>query len=125
MCKTYTAEGAIGKYLIVKFGANDGGALQATASSEKFLGISRDLSVTAANITAGEDRIDVVRDGITPVILGGTVTRGDRLTADANGKAITAAPGAGVNMETVGTAEISGVAGDIIDCFVNPTRIQG
>ena len=74
---------------------------------------------------ASGDRIDVVRSGMTPVIYGGTVAAGDLLTSDASGRAVTAAPGAGVNAYVIGQAEIAGVVGDIGSMTVFAGRIQG
>lgn len=125
LTKTYNAEAAIGKYTIAKFGASDGGVLPGAASTDLLIGVTRDLGVTAGDITAGANRIEVVREGITPVVLGGTVTRGQWLTSDATGKAVAAAPAAGVNAECIGKAEASGVAGDYVDVFLDFTRIQG
>ena len=56
---------------------------------------------------------DVVQGGIADVEYGGVVTRGAPLTSDATGRAVVAAPAAGVNNRIVGFAEVSGVLGDI------------
>jgi hypothetical protein len=71
------------------------------------------------------DRIDVVRSGIAEVEFGGTVARGDPLTADASGRAVAAAPAAGANAYVIGFAEVSGVLGDIGSASILPGRIQG
>lgn len=59
------------------------------------------------------------------VVLGGTVTRNDRLTSDANAAAVTAAPAAGINAHVVGIALASGVSGDIIPVFLSNSVLQG
>lgn len=56
--------------------------------------------------------------GITKVILGGSVTAADSLTADSNGKAITNGSG---DAYTVGTALSSGASGDIISMLIDKT----
>ncbi len=106
-------------YLIAKFGADDDTLSQATASTEELVGVFQ--HTTSA---AGEE-VRVMLEGITRVVLGGTVTRGNYITSDANGKAVAAAPGAGVNAYVLGQAMASGVAGDIIPVLLKQGRIQG
>ena len=71
--------------------------------------------------TAGQ-MADVERSAIPRVQLGGTVAAGDRLTSDANGKAVkvTAA-----GQRVIGTAEQPGIADDIINYFAAPSVAQG
>lgn len=118
--KTYAAAGAIGQYLIVKFTANDAEVALATASTDKLVGISGRVSAAVAG-----DRLDIGRSGIEEVTYGGTVAAGDPLTADASGRAITAAPAAGVNAYIIGFAEVAGVLGDVGSVLIAPGRIQG
>ncbi len=106
-------------YLIAKFGADDDTLAQATASTEELVGVFQHTTTTA-----GEE-VRVMLDGISRVVLGGTVTRGNYLTSDANGKAVATAPGAGVNAYVIGQALASGVAGDIIPLRIEICRIQG
>lgn len=106
-------------YLIAKFGADDDTLSQATASTEEFVGVFQHTTSNAG------DEVRVMLTGITRVVLGGAVTRGNYITADANGKAVAAAPGAGVNAYVVGQAMASGVAGDIIPVLLKQGRIQG
>jgi hypothetical protein len=114
----YTAEGAIAPFRIVKFGTSDGNVLQASSSADKLIGVSLPVG---ANSFAALERLDICRAGLTEVEYGGQVTRGDRLTADANGKAIAITDAmlvAGV-VNSIGVAESSGVLGDIGDVFLN------
>ena len=53
------------------------------------------------------------------------ITPGALITADASGKAVAAAPAAGVNNRTGGTLLVNGAAGDIAKSFINPGQIQG
>lgn len=106
-------------YLIAKFGADDDTLSQATASTEELVGVFQHTT------SATGDEVRVMLDGITRVALGGTVTRGNYITSDANGKAIAAAPGAGVNAYIIGKSLASGVAGDIIPVHLHQGRIQG
>jgi hypothetical protein len=120
LIKSWNAEGAIAAFRIVKYGAADGGVLQATAVTEALLGVSGELAAAASG-----DRIDIVEAGIADVEYGGTVTRGGLLTSDANGKAVAAAPAVGVNNAVIGRARVSGAAGDIGSVNLNPGQIQG
>lgn len=119
LIKTYVAEAAVAAYRIVKFGAADGAVVQAAAVGDALVGIT--------GMVAGDlgKRVDVIHSDIAEVEYGGAVTRGDWLTSDANGKAVAAAPAAGVNNNVIGRATVSGVLGDIGSCLIAPGRIQG
>lgn len=119
LMKPYVAGAAITKFRIVVFGAADGVVIQAAASTDKLIGVAE-----AFGAATGE-RIDIVRTGLADVEYGGGVTRGDLLTADANGKAITAAPAAAANAQIIGRAEVSGVAGDIGSVLIGAGTVQG
>lgn len=120
LTKTFTAEAAVTRRRIVKFGATDGSVLQGAAATDALIGVS-DMS---ADVALGA-RCDVRLTGIAEVEAGGNITRGGPVTADANGKAVAAAPAAGVNNRTVGFAMASAVNGDIVDVFLTPGSIQG
>lgn len=117
--KAYTAPAAIAAYTIVKFGSNDGEVATATASTDLLIG------TTGRVAPAAGDRTDIVRTGIAEVVYGGTVTRGAKLTADASGRAIAAAPAAGTNAQIIGIAEVSGVVGDVGSMLIAPSVMQG
>lgn len=119
LIKTFTAEAAVAAYRIVKHGASDTAVVQAAASTDSLLGVS-----VAVPGDLGK-RVDIVLSDTVEVEYGGTVTRGDWLTSDANGKAVTAAPAAGVNANVIGRAMASGVVGDIGLVLLAPGRIQG
>jgi len=120
LIENFDAEAAINPYRIVKHGANDYGAAQASAVSDALFGVSDSLGADAAG-----DRVDIITAGLAEVEYGGNVTRGDWLTSDANGKAIAASPATGVNNNTIGQARISGVSGDIGKVQLAPGQIQG
>lgn len=120
LVKNYSAEAAIAAYRIVKFGAADGGVLQAAAATDKLVGVTDRLAAAVAG-----DRIDVVRSGITEVEYGGTVAAGDLLTADASGRAIVATAAAGSNVRVIGVAEVAGVVGDIGSMLIDSGSFQG
>lgn len=119
LTKSYTAEGAISAQRIAKVGANDWGALQGAAVSDKLIGITTEVDA------ASGDRVDVIHEGIADLKLGGTVARGDLITSDASGQGVTAAPSAGTNNRIVGMAIVSGVSGDVIPVLLSIGSFQG
>ena len=106
-------------FLIAKFGADDDTLSQATASTESLIGIFQHIT------SAVGEEVRVALDGISKVKLGGIVTRGDRLTSDANGKAVAVGAVAGTNYNSIGTALASGAADDLIPVLLNFNRPQG
>ncbi len=119
LIKAGSAEAAINPYRIVKFGAADGGYVQAAAATDYLAGVCESVG------PASGERLDVVKAGIADVEFGGVVTRGQPVTSDANGKAVAAAPAAGSNVRIIGFAEVSAVAGDIGQVWVEPGVMQG
>lgn len=118
LAKTLIAGAAVAARRIVKFGSGDTAVIQAAAATDLSIGVS-DLGAASA------EYCDVIIDGIALVEYGGNVTRGDKLTADADGKAVTAAPAAGVNAQIIGIAMLSGVSGDIGSARIAPSVMQG
>lgn len=129
--KNYIADAAIPASTLVKFNTADGHVVPAAAATDSIIGVSGDLAA------AQGERVDVIRFGIAPVIYGGVVTRGDLLTTDANGHAITATrhahtentaaayaqnatTGVAPADRVIGVAEESGVNGDIGSTTVQP-----
>jgi len=117
--KNYVAQAQTEPHRIVKFGSADGEVLHAAAAADLSIGVTDTLQTLIG------ERVDVIRVGIADVEYGGTVARGEELTADATGRAIKAAPGAGANVRIIGTAEVSGVVGDIGKVLINPSVMQG
>jgi len=117
--RNYSADGAIAPYRIVKPGSADGLAAQAAGATDALMGVCESVGPAAG------ERCDIVKAGLADVEFGGTVTRGGPVTADANGKAVAAAPAAGSNVRIIGFAEVSAVAGDIALILVAPGFMQG
>jgi len=107
----YTAQGAIGKHLLVKFGTADKAVTLATAATDKIIGCTSDIDALDT------EPCDVFRHKIARVIYGAAVTKGDRLTANAAGRAI---PTVTQGDSYIGIAEITGVAGDIGSVAIFP-----
>ena len=119
LIKTFVAEAAIVKHRLVVFGTSDANVVQASAATDALVGVADTLDAGAG------ERLDVVLTGVAEVEFGGTVSRGDLLTADVDGKAVVAAPAVGVNNRVAGVAMVSGVAGDVGAVLLMPTQIQG
>ena len=120
LIKTYVAEAAVSAYRIVKWGSADGQVLQAAAATDKPVGVADNIGQATVS-----GRVDIIRQGIAEVQYGGTVTRGDLLVSDANGKAVVAAPAAGTNNQIIGRAEKSGVTDDIGEVMLAAVSTQG
>ena len=119
LTKAYSPGAAVAAYRIVKFSA-DGTVIQAAAVTDKSIGVS-----TALAAASTDTRVDVIRQGIAEVTYGGNVAVGDLLTSDADGKAVAAAPAAGVNNRIIGIAEVAGVSGDVGSMLISPGSVQG
>lgn len=113
LVKRYNAGGAISKYRIVKFGADDDTVVQGAAATDSLIGVACDLDVTTG------EQVDVVHGGISDVTFGGTVTRGAQVTSDASGQAVTAAS----TNRVIGIALKSAVSGDIAPVLLSPGAI--
>ncbi len=107
------------QYTIATFGADDDTLSVASGAANSLVGV---FQSTTAN---PGDSVEVMVTGISSVVLGGNVTRGDYITSAANGSGVTAAPAAGANANVIGIALESGVSGDIIAVLLAPGRIQG
>lgn len=126
LTKNYTAGGTIGPNLIVKWGAADYTVLAAAAVTDRSIGVSRGAGNSANAIaTLVNEQIDVVVKGEYEIYAGGTIARGDPLTSNASGQAVTAAPSAGTNNPIIGFAKVSAVSGDLFLADINPQTFQG
>lgn len=119
LLKAFRAEAAVPRRRIVKFGAADDAVVVGAATTDGLIGVSHEID------SALNEPCDIHLLGLPEVEYGGAVTRGDPLTSDGVGRAITAAPAAGVNARIVGFAMVSGVLGDIGVVNLSPGRIQG
>lgn len=117
--KAFTAGGAIAPYRLVKFSAAET-VVQSAAAADAHVGVNTDLAV------ASGERVEVMTHGIAYVEAGAAITIGTLLTADAQGRAVTAAPAAGANNRIIGIAmEAASAAGDIIRVLLSPGSVQG
>lgn len=112
--KAYHVAAAIIAYVMVVWADEDLTVKTAVDGSAPIIGVTPIVGADNAG-----DIVDVVRCCRPDVRYGGVVTRGDRLTADAQGRAIPAQAG----NYYLGFAEVSGVEGDIAPIFIAPGRM--
>lgn len=116
----YVADAAIPINRLVKLGTGDRAVALAVAATDAIVGVVNEVSAALG------ERVDVVRVGIAWVEAGAAIARGAPLTADATGRAVTAAPAVGVNNRLAGFADEAALAaGDVIRIQINPGFMQG
>lgn len=115
LIKSFVPEADIAGYRVVKFGTTDALVAQASAAADNTIGVSNMIGAVAAD----DDTVDIVMSGIAEIEYGGTITRGAKLTCDANGKAIAAA----TTNSVIGIAMVSGVAGDIGSLLIQQSKL--
>lgn len=119
LIKNFTAGAAISPYRVVKFSAAET-VIQAAAAADLLVGICGEVG------PASGERCDVTVYGIALAEAGAAITIGARLTSDATGRVITAAPAAGSNAGLIGMAlDAALAAGDIIRVLVSQSSMQG
>jgi len=99
----YVAEEDIPAHTLVTFGTDDAGCNIAVAATDAPLGVTTEIDALK------DERCDVILTGIAPVLYGADITKGDPLTAGADGKAVKAGDGDLV----FGTAMLDGTTDDI------------
>ncbi|MFZ6687512.1 DUF2190 family protein [Undibacterium sp. SXout11W] len=120
LAKNHVADMTIPKFRLVKHGTGDDRITLATSSTDFIIGVTMDIDA------AINERSDVHLAGIAYVEASAAITRGALITADAIGRAVTAAPAAGVNASVVGRAlESASAAGDVIRVMLSIGQIQG
>jgi len=104
LIKTFNAPAAVAGYRLITFATGVNDVELADAVSDPIIGVTTSIG------SQDNGRCDVVVAGITEAAIGGTVTRGEVLTTDASGRAVTSAAGTD---RVVGIAMADAVAGDI------------
>ncbi len=99
-------------FTIAKFGADDNTMSLATAATDALIGIFQHTT------SAAGDAVRIMTSGISRVVYGDAVTRGDQLTSDGTGRAIKATV---AGQSIIGFATVSGVANDIGFCRIAPS----
>lgn len=103
--RNYAAQATVEGFRIVKPGSADMTVIKSTGPTDFNIGTSDSLD------KATGEQVDVSVGDIHEVRLGGNVTRGASLTADANGKAVSTTT---AGHRCIGYAEVSGVLDDVI-----------
>jgi hypothetical protein len=120
LAKNYVADVAIPPYRLVKPGSADDRITVATTSTDFIIGVTTEIG------PAINERTDVALAEIAYVEAGAAIPRGSLITADAVGRAIVAAPAAGVNASVAGrTLETATAAGDVVRFMQSIGQIQG
>lgn len=109
--RSYKAESGVEAYRILKPGSTDLSVVKSTGPTDKIIGTADSLDKVAGEM------VDCAVGDVHEVRLGGTVTRGDALTSDANAKAVATTT---VGHRVIGFAEVSGVADDVITYLRSP-----
>lgn len=119
--KSYIAVAAIAAFRICKFGATEGEVQLAAAATDKLIGVTGAVPARAAG-----EVVDLIHGGIVDIEAGAAFAAGDAITSDAVGRAIVAAPAAGVNNRIIGEALGPALAaGDIVPVLFAPSVMQG
>lgn len=118
--KAYEASAAILGCRIVVFSDTAASSKIATAAAAT----TPTLGISDAMGAPLDGMCDVHRSGLVPVELGGTVTAGAPLMADADGRAITATALAATTRRVIGYADAPGVVGDIIPAWLAPSLLD-
>ena len=116
--RAYEASADVTPYRIARF--SDVAATQkvanASANTQPLIGVFDKM----AGVGTSGQMIDVHRSGLCSVELGATVTAGQPLTSDAQGRAIPAVATTATLVRVVGFADQPGVVGDVIDAWIQP-----
>lgn len=83
------------------------------AITDKLVGVLQDAPTSGV-------MANVVGFGVSKVVAGGTVTAGDVVGTDNQGRAVTIAPGSDTTQYIGGRAITGGASGEIISIFVTP-----
>ncbi len=120
LTKTYLCGAAIGANKLVKMGAADETVIEAVDAAAPIVGVA--LHAT----TAAGQRVDVQVMGPATVKAGGTVARGDYVTASTAGVAVASAPASGVNNSVAGlNCSKAAVVNDLFEIMLAPSQNQG
>jgi len=113
LTKSFLASAAIPAFLIAK-ASGDKTVAAATGPEDPLIGALGNLPVAEGGMA------DIVLVGISEVRLGGTVSFGDPLTADAEAKAVKAEPEEDTVKRIIGYAQADGEDGDVIPYLAAP-----
>lgn len=100
-------------YYIVKLSATAGLVSLSSAATDKHIGVLSQLNKAASTATGATVNVHSLNSaGTFKVIAGGTISIGDYITADANGKAVATTTGSD---NAIGIAKEAAVTGQIFE----------
>ena len=116
--KSVKAGAAVTAYTVAKFGSDDDTMIPAAANTDLLAGVfQHDAAINT--------EVRVMLTGISRLKLGtGGITRGALVTVDAAAQGIALSGAAATNVQAIGIAMASGVAGDIVPVLIAPSRPQ-
>lgn len=114
LTKSFPATEAVAGMRIAKFTGERNKVALATAATDRLAGVTEPMGAVAGG------QLDLIQVGLADLQAGGAFEAGDKLTADAAGKAIKALPVAGQTIHYIATAQDEAVAGDIVPTLISP-----
>ena len=112
------AAAAIDPHTLLTLGTAADSTVQEAGDNEEIVGAVGEYAV------ASGDQAPVIICGVAQIKLGGAVTRGGQVKADASGQAVAVATTGTTNQNSAGKALKSGVSGDIIPILIQPQVIR-
>ena len=113
-----TAAAAIDPHLLLKLSTSADFSVEEAGDNEEIVGAVGEYAVALG------DQSPVIIGGVAQIKLGGTVTRGGQVKADASGQAVAVATTGTTNQNSAGKALKSGVIGDIVPILIQPQVIR-
>lgn len=110
------ANNAIAANIVVVVDASNGGVKRSGAATTGFVGVSIEAADT-------NNFVAVQTTGIVQITAGGTISKGDYISSDANGKAVTAtavAFGGTTVSQVIGIAMNAATSGNLVDVLIQP-----
>lgn len=119
LARAFRAGAPVQQFRVVKLNES-GNVVQSGAATDPHIGVCIQPSGAAAG-----DVCDVQMVGIVDAVAGGTIVPGALVTADADGRVVTATATAGTNVRIIGIALKGAASGDIFPVFLTPGSYQG
>ncbi len=119
LVKSCRTDAAVEPYTIIAFAGPRNAVRQASAATDPLAGIADSQGGDAGGL------VDVQLSLVAEVRAGGTIAAGDRLTSDADGRAVKAVKQAGQTVAVIAIAQVPAVAGDVFDALIAPGFLDG
>lgn len=106
-------------YRLAAFTPNAAEVAMAAGANAPLAGVTDRIGAPAGR------QVDVYFTEMAPVQAGGPIAPGDRITADAQGRAVKAVKQAGATVFTIGFAQEPAVVNDVFNVLIAPGAIDG